>query len=583
MRRWRRIAVTPFVALSRLAGLPQALVVTLSLSVALALNPGFFDARHYRRRYGTKGLRRFPRLEFVLNGARRLRDPNEWFSQTRYLEHHPRASTIPPVLHYLARHKSSQIQPAAAPPPAPPARPDAQAPPPVVAAAAPTDLPPAALERFDALWPALRDDLHGLRDVANQITPTTVVRERLRQVRPASAPPAWIGIARQALADLPARVDHMLLLPWMNISGGAERATKRLLEALVAHYGDQGLCIFAPEHVFDVPPGERAIFGMPIVAINDYAPKADFPTRLAVLLRVLVESKPAVLHCGNSLVGWSAIREYGTMLARDSKLFANIYSDIRLFDGVPVGFFWQFFPEALDAMTGVITDNQTVIDRAEAHFGYLPEQMAKLHPLPTPVIGLDGADARAELRAFRDPGIARSLWLSRIAIEKRLDVLQRIAAALPEREFALYGGRVEQATPVDLNWLGEQPNVTLHGAFADLSAIPADRFDSYVFTTSAEGMPIALLEAARLGLPIVAPDVGGIGEFIDESTGWLVSGPEAIDEYVAALRAIRSDPAEAGRRVAAAQERLVERHSRARFEQVLHAIPGYLHGRHAAS
>jgi len=583
---WRRVALFPFLVLSRLAGLPQAAVIALFLVLALTLAPGFFDAKYYRRQYGTRGLRRFPRLEFVLNGARRLRDPNAWFSQRRYLERHPRASAIPPVLHYLARRMKRRPRPdGAAIETSPPAAPPVPVPPDDVSPAsrATAQDPQAALQRFDALWPAMRQDLLGLRDVANQLSPTTVIHDRLRQVRPESHVPAWIGIARQVLADLPTPIDHLLLLPWMNISGGAERAMKHLLAALNSHYRDGGVCIFGPDPVFDVPPGERGGFGLPIVAINDYAPQADFQTRLAVLHRVLIETRPRVVHCGNSLVGWSAIRQFGPELARDSSLFGNIYSDIRLFDGVPVGFFWQFFPDTFPSMAGVITDNRTVIARAGENFGFLPEQMAKLHCLPTPVIGLEGADARAELRAFHDPGVARSLWLSRIAIEKRLDVLQRIAEAMPERDFELFGGRVEQSTPVDLDWIGDRDNVTLHGAFANLAAIPADRFDSYVFTTTAEGMPIALLEAARLGLPIVAPDVGGIGEFIDETTGWLVSGPEAVDEYVAALRAIRGDPAEAGRRVGAAQERLLARHSWARFEEVLHAIPGYLHERRAAS
>jgi glycosyltransferase involved in cell wall biosynthesis len=78
-------------------------------------------------------------------------------------------------------------------------------------------------------------------------------------------------------------------------------------------------------------------------------------------------------------------------------------------------------------------------------------------------------------------------------------------------------------------------------------------------------------------LPIVAPNVGGIGEFIDESTGWLVGGPDAVDEYLEALEEIHRNPAEAARRVGAAQARLLERHSWDNFRRTIAAIPGYLH------
>ena len=48
-----------------------------------------------------------------------------------------------------------------------------------------------------------------------------------------------------------------------------------------------------------------------------------------------------------------------------------------------------------------------------------------------------------------------------------------------------------------------------------------------------------------LGLPMVAPNIGGIGEFIDETTGWLVPGADSVDDYVSALNEIRDFPTEA--------------------------------------
>jgi glycosyltransferase involved in cell wall biosynthesis len=84
-------------------------------------------------------------------------------------------------------------------------------------------------------------------------------------------------------------------------------------------------------------------------------------------------------------------------------------------------------------------------------------------------------------------------------------------------------------------------------------------------------------------LPTVAPDIGGIGEFIDARTGWLVPADSPVEAYVAALEEIRRDPAEAARRVAAAQQRLVERHSWDAFRAGIHAIPGYLNGRGRAA
>ena len=133
-----------------------------------------------------------------------------------------------------------------------------------------------------------------------------------------------------------------------------------------------------------------------------------------------------------------------------------------------------------------------------------------------------------------------------------------------------------RALPVDLSWIETTPNVTLHGRFGQLADLPIDQFDSYVFTTSAEGMPISLLEVTMLGLPVVAPAVGGIGEFIDHETGWLVSADAEAPEYAAALDEIHRNPEQARRRVARAQQRLVERHSWEAYRNSVRAIPGYL-------
>jgi glycosyltransferase involved in cell wall biosynthesis len=120
------------------------------------------------------------------------------------------------------------------------------------------------------------------------------------------------------------------------------------------------------------------------------------------------------------------------------------------------------------------------------------------------------------------------------------------------------------------------PNVNLLGRFETLLDLPVEKYDSYVFTTSAEGMPIVILEMTMLGLPIVAPNVGGIGDFIDAGTGWLVDGPDDIEQYINSLREIGCDPGEVCRRVLAAQQRLKDRHSWTHFANVVGQIPNYV-------
>jgi glycosyltransferase involved in cell wall biosynthesis len=258
-------------------------------------------------------------------------------------------------------------------------------------------------------------------------------------------------------------------------------------------------------------------------------------------------------------------------------LFGNIYSDIRFEDGTPYGVFWRFLPKTLTHLTGIIADNKMVVERAKQYFSLLPEQVERFHVLPTPIVGIDGQDPVSQCRPWAPAKGENSLWMSRIAKEKRLDILRFIAERLPDRHFSIYGAILPGAVPEDyLAWTAETTNVRHIGEFNDLSYIPVADFDSYMFTTSGEGMPISLLEAAMLGLPIVAPDIGGIAEFIDDTTGWLVPGTDDVDAYVVALNEIRDCPMEAARRVEAAQKRLVERHSWSNFCRCLATIPGYI-------
>ena len=49
-------------------------------------------------------------------------------------------------------------------------------------------------------------------------------------------------------------------------------------------------------------------------------------------------------------------------------------------------------------------------------------------------------------------------------------------------------------------------------------------FDLFVNTSENEGVPVSIMEAMRFGLPVLAPNVGGIPELVDEQNGLLFEG-----------------------------------------------------------
>ncbi len=77
----------------------------------------------------------------------------------------------------------------------------------------------------------------------------------------------------------------------------------------------------------------------------------------------------------------------------------------------------------------------------------------------------------------------------------------------------------------------------------------------FLYTSQWDGLPTVLLDVALAGLPVIAPDVGGISELVDETTGWLIPNFRDVDGYSSALADLLLDRAEGEIRV----ERMAER------------------------
>lgn len=80
--------------------------------------------------------------------------------------------------------------------------------------------------------------------------------------------------------------------------------------------------------------------------------------------------------------------------------------------------------------------------------------------------------------------------------------------------------------------------VHLVGAQENTVAVMAD-LDALLLTSRAEGLPLALIEAAAAGIPAVAMDVGGVGEVLAHGrTGWL---GQDVDELAYGLAMLCED------------------------------------------
>lgn len=292
--------------------------------------------------------------------------------------------------------------------------------------------------------------------------------------------------------------------------------------------------------------------------------------RCLVLVRLLLQSHAKTIHIVNSQLGWEVLQAYGRSLkASGKRVFASLFSDGLGQDGVPLGYAANYLPYTYCWLDGVLSDNRAFLNVLKSRYG-VPEEMLHLVYFPTRF-------GQSALYGGTVKG-GRVLWASRIAQEKLPEVLLEVARRAPEIKIDVYGEAYGTAEESLVKALQQLPNVRLLGRYEAFEQIVApNRYSLFLYTSAYDGLPNVLLEAVAAGLPVVAPDVGGVSELIDDTTGYLVRDAHDPDDYLARIEEALGDPDERRARWERAWQRLQERHSFAAFHRTMASIPGYGH------
>jgi glycosyltransferase involved in cell wall biosynthesis len=149
--------------------------------------------------------------------------------------------------------------------------------------------------------------------------------------------------------------------------------------------------------------------------------------------------------------------------------------------------------------------------------------------------------------------------VGRLSPEKGFDLVIRALCDMPDATLVVVGDGSERSRLQALaRELGLSDRVELVG-WSDEPRRYLPGFDAFVLPSRQEGFPLAVVEAMLAGLPVVAADVGSVGEAVlDGETGFLVP-PDDADALAAGLRQVLDHP-ELGRRLGSAgRARAVER------------------------
>ena len=179
------------------------------------------------------------------------------------------------------------------------------------------------------------------------------------------------------------------------------------------------------------------------------------------------------------------------------------------------------------------------------------------------------ADAGKRKDCRRELGIEGTFaWLAIGRLELAKDypnlirAFQKVVESRPETVLLICGrGSLENEIRAQVTACGLQEHVKFLGVRRDIPDV-MNAADGFVLSSYLEGLPMVLLQASSVGMPIVATDVGGNAEVvIDESNGFVV--PVRNDRALAdAMERVLNLPESARARMA---ERGRE-HAREKFE-----------------
>ena len=231
---------------------------------------------------------------------------------------------------------------------------------------------------------------------------------------------------------------------------------------------------------------------------------------------------------------------------------------------------------------------RTVLGRAAA-VAPVSGDIARALDLGTasPVLRM-GVDTTAVLAQVgtRAPVPGRLVYVGRLAEKKGVDVLLDALAAVPDAHLVVLGDGPDRAAlerhagargiSDRVTFEGRQPKDVVLRAFATATAVV---IPSRVGTDGdQEGTPVVLAEAMAAGVPVVASDLGGLGECLDDGHTGLLVPPGDVDALAAVLRAvIAGDVDLAGIGAAAATEAAASLDIRAvgsAYEQLLRSAAG---------
>lgn len=146
-----------------------------------------------------------------------------------------------------------------------------------------------------------------------------------------------------------------------------------------------------------------------------------------------------------------------------------------------------------------------------------------------------------------------------------LEAIPMVLESHPQAVFALVGdGPLHSSLKKQAQELDIEKSVRFLGMRADIYAL-LHAADIFVLPSLSEGLPMALLEALGMGLPVIASELEGIASVVENERHGLLVSPGAVQSLAAALKRLLGDAALRARLAAAGRQLILAHYTLAQM------------------
>lgn len=351
--------------------------------------------------------------------------------------------------------------------------------------------------------------------------------------------------------------DYIFIVPWV-VRGGADKVLFNYIDALREKHPEWHFAVIST-----LPVESSWAKNLPdCVDFIDFGNIAagmwSDQARDELMSRLIVQLGCKKIHIINSEFGYLWVERHKKLIEAEYQLDVSIFawgyieeSNYRAVGSYANPYLFEIYP----VVRYIFTDNQNMIDYLAEVNGFDRDKMKVLYQ------PMRDMEIVAPRDGFCEDGRIKIIWAGRVTPVKMPELVAEIGRNVDESKVSIdvYG---EFDDLVEEGVFDDIPALKYRGVYDGFGSLPIHEYDLLLYTSLSDGVPNVILEATAAGLPIIASDDGGVGEFIkDGETGILVRKYKDYREYIKHIERILDKPEKLRDLASSSQKLLKKQHS----------------------